>query len=413
MSSPSSGVLGSVAAGFEPVARVFERHFEAREEIGAGLAVYHRGVRVVSLWGGLANRERRTPWNEDTRAVLFSCTKGLAAMGLMLLADRGLLDYDAPVATYWPGFARAGKGTIRVRTLLNHRAGLAVLDVPFTLAECTDETIRARLVDALETQRPRWEADRGQGYHALTFGMYARELFERIAGEPLGPFLSRELFEPLGADVSLGTPESVDARMATLYPPELRERVGGMTRSVLRRALGGVGPITEARIAATLVSRDSLPRGAFSNPSAPEGIAAYDKPSVWRASLAWASATGSADGLARAYLPFALGGEVAGRRYVKASTIAPVYDRQGWSTRDGVLQKPLGWSQGFLKEEPHVFSPTRESFGHPGIGGALGWCDPVAQLTIGYVLNRLDWHVRSPRALAICRALYACDPVRG
>lgn len=407
-----SSVVGSVSPGFEPVARAFERHFEEGEEIGAGLSVYHRGERVVHLHGGITNRDRRAPWVNDTRAVLFSCTKGLASMALALLADRGKLDYDAPVATYWPGFARAGKEDIRVRTLLNHRGGLPVLETPLTLADCTDDARRDRVVEALEKQRPLWAPERGQGYHALTFGMYARELFERIAGEPIGPFLSRELFEPLGADISLGTPASLDARIATLYPPEIGERLGGMARSVIRRAMGGPGPITEARIAATLVSRDSLPRRAFLNPSTPDGISGYDKPSVWRASLAWASATGTADGLARAYLPFALGGEVAGRRYLKASTLAPIYERQGWSSRDGVLQKPLGWSQGFLKEEPHVFSPTRESFGHPGIGGALGWCDPVKQLTIGYVLNRLDWHVRSPRALALTRALYACEPIR-
>jgi CubicO group peptidase (beta-lactamase class C family) len=133
---------------------------------------------------------------------------------------------------------------------------------------------------------------------------------------------------------------------------------------------------------------------------------------VRRAQLAWASATASAHGLARAYLPFAAGGAALGRRFVRAATLAPIHARQSWSERDRVLQKPIGWSQGFLKEESHLFAPNPESFGHAGMGGALGWCDPVADLTIGYAMNRLDWRVRSPRALALCRALYACEPVR-
>jgi CubicO group peptidase (beta-lactamase class C family) len=405
-------VHGTYASGFEPVARAFARHFERGDEIGASLAVYHRGTRVVHLWGGLANRERDVPWQESTRAVVFSCTKGLVAMALALLADRGRLDYDARVADYWPGFARGGKSAITVRTLLNHRAGLCALDTPLALADFLDPAAAPRVLDAIESQRPLWTPGEGQGYHALTYGMYARELFERVAGEPLGAFLDRELFGPLGADVSLGTPESIDARVAKLYPPTVGARLRGIGRALARRALGAKVPLTELRIAATLASPASLPRRAFENPSTPGGISGYDDPKIWRASLAWASATASADGLARAYLPFALGGEVAGRRYLKASTIAPIHERQGWSTRDAVLKKPLGWSQGFLKEETHLFSPTRASFGHPGIGGALGWCDPEKQLTIGYVPNGFDWQVRSPRALALCHAIYASGPVQ-
>jgi CubicO group peptidase (beta-lactamase class C family) len=130
---------------------------------------------------------------------------------------------------------------------------------------------------------------------------------------------------------------------------------------------------------------------------------------VRRAALAWASATASARGLARAYVPWSVGGAWEGRQWVKPETIAPLLPRQGWAAPDRVLGKPLGWSQGFLKEETTVFSPNPESFGHSGIGGTLGWCDPKAQLAIGYVMNRSDWRVRSPRALALCKALYRCE----
>ena len=404
---------GTYADGFEPVARVFADLLARGEELGASVAIYQRGVRVVDLWGGVADGGSGRPWNHDTRAVLFSVTKGLASMALALLVDRGRLDPDAPVASYWPGFARAGKGSITVRTLLSHRAGLCALDRPLTFADVSDDAHHARVLEAIEAQAPLWEPGREQGYHALTYGLYARELFERIVGEPIGAFLARELFEPLGADVSLGTAADVDARMARIVPATAREQIGGVARTLVRRALGHRDePITEARIGRTLLRRGAYPRRAFENPSGKGGVAALDDASVWRGMFASAAATGSADGVARAYLPFALGGEVDARRYLRASSIAPLCERDGWSERDHVLQKAIGWTRGFVKEEPHLFSPVRESFGHPGLGGALGWCDPVNQLTIGYVLNKLDWHVRSPRALALCHALYACEPVR-
>jgi CubicO group peptidase (beta-lactamase class C family) len=402
-----SPVHGSYADGFAPVAHAFAALFREQRETGAGVTVYHRGACVVDLWGGHADVEQRTPFERDSRVVVFSATKGLAAMALHLLADRGLLEWDAPVATYWPGFAKSGKAAITVRTLFNHRGGLAALDTPVSMADCVLEQRYPFLVRALESQAPLWKPEHGQGYHAITFGMYARELFERIAGESMGRFLARELFEPLEADVSLGTKADLDARIATLYPPSTGTRLTHLLVSALE------GGTTETRVAEDAIKRHSIARRAFLNPSLGErGIRLYDGVEARRGELAWAGATASAHGLARAYLPFASRGSVGGRRYLKESTLAPLYTRQGWSDRDAVLQKPLGWAQGFLKEEPHLFSPVRESFGHPGMGGALGWCDPVHETTIGYVPNRLDWRVRSPRAVGLCRALYQCEPMK-
>lgn len=396
---------GSYEPGFEPVAKTFARLLAAREEIGAGFVVHHRGRRVVDVWGGHADARAKRPWEADTRAVVFSVTKGLAAMALNMLADRGRLDWDATVASVWPGFARAGKERITLRTLFNHRAGLPYLDAHITLSTCIERWDLA--VDAIERQRPAWEPERGQGYHALTFGIFAREIFERLAGESMGTFLKREVFDPLGSDARLGTEEAFDAKMSTLYPPSGTGRIGKMTHALVTEPEG-----LEARMLRNVVSPRSIARRAFSSPRPDGGLAVYGTPKVWRAELPWASATASARGISRAYLPFASGGEHAGRRYVRAETLATIARRQGWSERDAVLNKPVGWSQAFLKEEPQLFSPELSSFGHAGLGGALGWCDPVNELAIGYVLNRLDWHVRSPRAIALCRSLYACDPVR-
>ncbi len=399
---------GSVADGYGAVAARFARHFDEGAEIGAAFSVYHRGRRVVDLWGGTADLATRRPWAEDTRVVVFSVTKGFTAMALHLLADRGRLDWDAPVTRYWPGFARNGKADIRVGTLTSHRGGLPFLSTPLSLDDCVDPARAGVVLQALEDQAPAWTPGEAQAYHATTFGLYAGELFARIAGEPLGPFLRRELFEPLGSDAWLGTPASEDGRAASVYAPGATTRLRHMVIAAIVRPGS-----TEGRLARAMIGRGSVARAALLNPDpGAEGVAAYDRIPSRRAALAWASATASADGVARAYLPFASAGTAGDRRYLRAETLAPVYERRSWSECDAVLQKPLGWSHGFLKEEPDVFGPARESFGHSGLGGSLGWCDPVRQLAIGYVTNKLSWRVRSRRALALCKALYACEAVR-
>jgi len=397
---------GTYADGFERVARCFANQIE-KDEVGASLAVYRKGECVVDLWGGKADVASDRPWVRDTRIVLFSVTKGFAAMAFHLLADRGLLDWDARVADYWPGFAQNGKEEMTVGTLLGHRGGLPFIDVPLTIEDVTEPSLYPNLVKAMEQQQPAWEPEKGQGYHAITFGMYARELFERVAGESMGTFLRREIFEPLGSDVNLGTPESEDGFMATLYPPATPSRVLNMvsTAALLPSS-------TEAHVFKQFLTRGSTMRQAFLNPHLPgSDMTAYNKPPMRRSELAWASSTGSAQGVARAYLPFSLGGKFDGKRFLKATTLEPAYKRQGWSDHDLVLQKPLGWSNGFLKEERHLFSPNPESFGHAGMGGALGWADPVDQISFGYAMNKMDWHVRSPRAVALCHALYECDAI--
>lgn len=400
---------GCYADGFGPVARCFAEQLARGEEIGAGLSVYHRGAQVVDLWGGLADRAATRPWQRDTRIVVFSVTKGLAAMGMHLAAARGAFDWDEPVANRWPEFGRRGKEAITIRMLLNHRGGLPCLDARLSLDDCCEAARADTVRRALEEQRPAWRPGEAQGYHALTYGLYLAELFKRIAGESVGGFLRRELFEVVGSDARLGTGAAEDGRHAELYAPSHPKRLW----SLLGNAIAAPHS-AESRIARAALGRGSLVRRAFINPSpGPRGALAYNDVKVRRAELAWASATASADGLARAYLPFAGAGMHAGKPLFAAATLAPLYRRQSWSERDLSLHKPLGWSQGFLKEERHLFSPSPESFGHAGMGGALGWCDPVNELAIGYVMNHMDWRVRSPRILALCRSLYASGPLRG
>jgi len=310
------------------------------------------------------------------------------------------------VAHYWPGFGRTGKAEITARTLLGHRAGLPYLHTPLTLADTIDPDRQSVVLEAMESQPPSWTPGDNQGYHAITFGLYARELFERIADEDMSAYLRRRLLDPLDSDVWLGAPASLDSRVATLYPPHMAVRAGKMILSTLRSPRS-----TEARVFRGLLQRGSIGRRAFQNPSADGGVGAYNEVGVRRANLAWASATGSADGLARAYLPFAMRGQHQGRRYLSERVLEPVYRRLGWSERDLVLHKPIGWSQGFVKEEHDLFGPNPEAFGHPGMGGSMGWVDPIVGTALGYATNAMDWRIRSPRAVALCRSLYRCEPI--
>lgn len=411
MNSAPGNAQGSYADGFEPLASLFASQLES-DELGASLSVYQHGRHVVDLYGGLAD-ENGHAWEHDTRVVVFSVTKGLTAMALHLLAERGQLDWGARVADYWPEFAQAGKQDITVEMLLCHQAGLPYLDMPLTLEQLCYRNHEETVLRAIEAQRPAWTPGTDQGYHAITYGLYAKALFEKIAGERLEDFSTREVFEPLGSDARIGTSESYDAKIATLYPPKAPNRIGGMARAAMVRPRSAESKIAKAIVGGATERQGSMQKRAFLNPSVGRlGMRAYNRPPARRAALAWASATASADGIARAFLPF-VDGTFEGKRWFSTQSLAALHPRTHWSQNDRILCKPLGWTRGFLKEERHLFSPNPASFGHAGMGGSLGWCDPTDGLTIGYVRNQLDWRVRARACVALCRALYECPAVIG
>jgi CubicO group peptidase (beta-lactamase class C family) len=395
---PALALHGHVEPGFEAVRQTFEENFTKRAEIGAGLCVTHKGRVVVDLWGGVSDRATGREWTGDTLNIVFSTTKGLAATGLLMLADRGQLDYDRPVADYWPEFAAHGKAEITVRTLMNHRAGLLTVDEPLTLEDF--EQRPEKIGQAVANQAPSWAPGTDQGYHGVSYGFFVAELFKRIAGESLGHFIRREIAHPLGADVHLGLAEEHEPRVATLYPVSRKEALTQVIPKML------ASRSVEGRVYRQIVFKGDAAR-AFSNPAelGAKGMVTFGTRRVRALELPWSSAVASARGLARMYAALANGGSVDGVQLVRPETIAPVMPRQSWSDRDRVLRKPIGWSQGYVKEAG-VFSPNPESFGHPGAGGSLGWCDPVANVSIGYVMNRMDHRIRSPRAIAICDAVY-------
>jgi len=393
-------VHGTVSPGFEPVEAAFRENFERRGEVGAAACAWHQGEKVVDLWGGQADRDSQHAWDEDNLAVIFSATKGMLALCLLMLADRGKLDYDRAVADYWPEFGTRDKRAISVRELLNHRAGLSFLEQPLPLADWSDPT---RVGPALASQRPHWPPGSDQGYGAVSTAAYAAELFRRIADRSFGDFFAEEVARPLDADVFIGLPAELEPRVATLYPAQL-----GVTQLRLLPEML-TGRTVEGRLLRALLRKRSLTSRAFGNPAlGRDGARVFNDPGVHRLEIPWAGGIGSARGLAKIYAALAMGGSLEGVQLCHPESIEPLLRRQSWSDRDRVLLKPLGFSQGFVKEECHVFSPGEEAFGHSGMGGSLGLADPSRQLAFGYVMNRMDLRVRSPRCLALCHALYGC-----
>lgn len=390
-------VHGTVAPGFERVRDTFAENFRRRGEVGAALCVHLGGEVVVDLWGGDADPETGRAWQRDTPMVVFSATKGLVAARFLQLMEDGTFDPDAPVAEVWPEFARDGKERITGRMLLNHRAGLSAIDAPLTLGDFRDPS--GKVHDALVVQRPLWEPDTDQGYAATAYGPFLGELLFRLTGERFADHLAAHLAGPLGARVASGVSGDVAASAARLLPIGTKEIVRHHVPTLLTRRNA------DGRLFRRFVVTSSDTRRAFANPKMDLGE--LNDLAVRELDLPWMGAHASAHGLSRLYA--AMIGEVDGVRLLGERSLRAVRHRQSWSTRDRVLHKELGWSLGMLKEQTHgMFSPNPASFGHAGAGGSLGWADPDAGVAIGYVMNRMDWRIRSPRALALCDAIYRC-----
>lgn len=393
-------VYGTVAPGFEPVRDVFARHFEEAGEVGASVCVLRDGEPLVDLWGGVANPADGTPWEADTLVNIFSTSKGAVAHAVLRLVDQGHIDLDAPIADAWPDFGRNGKAKVTLRHILNHVSGVVAIDRALSLDDVLAwDPVEAALVE----QAPLWEPGTDQGYHPVTFGMLLRAIVPRVTGRTVREALA-DITEPLGADVHLGVSDEVLPRCAMLAYP-----VGGQVVRTIATRLTERG--VDGRFFRNVFLR---PRGdaarAFSNPRSlgAFGFANYDTIPVRKAELPWTNVHASARGLARIYAPLAGDGEAFGVRTLSESMARQPREPQSWSEDDRVIRIPMGWSLGFRKEQTSIYSPNRSWLGHPGTGGSVGFADPEAGISFGYVMNKLRTHVRSPTALALSRTTYEC-----
>ena len=382
-------VEGHTSRGFEAVHDAFAENFTRRGELGGACCVYHRGEKVVDLWGGIRHKETGEPWEAGTMVIVYSATKGLAAMTMAIAHSRGWLDYDERVAHYWPEFAQNGKGAITVRQLLAHQAGLVLLDERLTIDRMRDLDDVARL---LARQRPAWAPGTRHGYHGMTLGLYMQELIRHVdpAHRTLGRFFQEEIAEPLGLDFHIGLPRDVpDTQLAKIKP---------LSRG---RALLALGHSTPALIKRVL-SPGSLLRKSLAIPADID----YGDRRTLEVELPAGNGVGTARSIARAYSAFAEGGAEVGLTPETFARITTPSNVPG--SKDEVLGVPSCFSLGFLRPGPDLkFGSSRRAFGAPGAGGSFGFADPDARLGYAYVMNKLDfWLIDDPREKALRDAIY-------
>ncbi|WP_214408389.1 serine hydrolase domain-containing protein [Sphaerisporangium fuscum] len=380
---------GYTAPGFEGVREAFAANLAGGREVGAAVGVYLHGREVVDLWGGIADPESGRPWEHDTLQVVFSTTKGVTAACAHLLAQRGELDLDAPVAEYWPEFAANGKERIPVRWLLTHQAGLPAIDHPITPAEAIAWD---PMVTALAAQRPYWEPGTEHGYHAHTYGWLVGEVVRRVTGRSLGTFLAEEIAAPLGLDLWIGLPKSELHRVSRIVS----------------------APIDLDALAA--IDLDALPEAAremmraFTDPtsltmrsmSVVTPFLNHDDPDEQCAEMPATNGICTARALARFYA--ALIGEVDGHRILSPDTLAAATAEQV-SGVDRILRTPVRIGTGFGLPTPDAFWYSPTAFGFPGHGGSLGFADPATGLAFGYVMNHIQEGVPDPRAATLLDAV--------
>ncbi|MCX4859577.1 serine hydrolase domain-containing protein [Streptomyces canus] len=382
-------VNGTVAEGFEPVREVFARNFETLGDRGAAVAVYRDGRKVVDLWAGTRDIDGTEPWRHGTAQVVRSATKGVAAAVPLMLHQRGELDLDAPVAEYWPGFKARGKERVLVRHVLNHRAGLPVIDRPLTPEEALDPL---KGPEAVAAQAPAWEPGTDHGYHALTYGWLLDELVRRVTGLGAGEWIAREIAGPLGAEFWLGLPAEEEAA----------GRTGRVGRVEGAEPTGGLRARPKRSVTEAYDDPGSLTRRAF---AAITPFPDQNAPAYRASALPATNGIATADGLARVYA--ALVGEIDGVRLFDPATVELARAEES-AGPDRVLVVNTRFGLGYMLHGSASPFLGAGSFGHPGRGGSLGFADPETGIAFGYVTNGFRKTVTAdPRSQALVRAVRA------
>lgn len=431
-------ISGFAAEGFEGVREQFEKNFDKRGEVGGSVAVVRDGEYLVDLWGGWADESRTRTWEADTVVNVWSTTKGLVAMCAHILIDRGQLELDVPVASYWPEFAQAGKENIAVRQLLSHRSGLMGWEEPIPPEDMFNWE---KLCEMLAATEPFWEPDTASGYHMRTFGHLVGEVVRRIDGRPIGQFLRQEIAEPLQADLFIGVPEEEHHRVADLchIPDDFNNRgddsrddQGDGSRNNSRDSQaynqsdghrdsredsssdGDTAESTDMSLNIASEAADSDSEFAFTDRmirslSGPEIGLETANSAEWRCG-AFPSSNGHANarGIAAAYGAIAAGGTFGDIRLFSPAATERMREVQptGRDKIIGAVAPKTTWGMGFMVNTPPAYGPNPRAFHHGGIGGSLGFCDPDAGFSFGYAMNAMGSPLEDRRAFSLLHAVY-------
>ena len=356
---------GTVHPDFGGLTPLLSKYLNADDRYGGALCVYHRGEKVVDVWGGRRD-DNGSSWAEDTMAVSFSTTKGVTATALHILADRGLVDIDAPVATYWPEFAAAGKESVTVRHLLTHTAGLHKLRG--NVDDASELLDWDHMVSLLAAQPPDPAPGTGPGYHGITFGWLVGNVVRNVAGVSLTEFIDTELVRPLGLDgLYLSTPPEERSRIATLKPD-----VGDDHRDTAQRQIDRMGRFKALEPMADVLLVDGM-------------LEVLRDERGYGAEIPAVNGTFTARSLARLYAALGGGGQIDGVRIMSEEHAARLSELQV-DERDYVIKINMKWRLGYHRAFT-MGRPANRSFGHFGFGGSGGWADPETDLAVGFVTN--------------------------
>ncbi|HEV7722735.1 MAG TPA: serine hydrolase domain-containing protein [Iamia sp.] len=355
-------VQGHCDDRFAPVQAAFADGFARGEEHGASVFVTLDGRPVVDIWAGVADDDG-TSWQRDTLVNVYSTTKTMAALCVLMLADRGEVDLHAPVATYWPEFAANGKEGVLVSHVMSHTAGVSGFDPAIAPTALYDwDAVCA----GLAAQAPWWEPGTASGYHAITQGYLQGEIVRRVTGRSIGTFFREEVAEPLGADFHIGLPASEDGRVADLVPPP----AAGLDA-----------------LAAAMASDSIAVRTLLSCPI----DATEPRTRAWRgAEIPAAGGTGNARSVGRVHSALACGGEIDGVRLLSEAGVERILEEQS-HTDDLVLGLKVRFGMGFgLMNESIPLSQSPRSFFWGGYGGSLALTDLDRRMTVTYVMNKMS-----------------------
>ncbi|QJU55891.1 beta-lactamase family protein [Herbiconiux sp. SALV-R1] len=359
----TQAVQGIADPRFEKVRALLEENIRSGAEVGASLAVDFGGEMIVDLWGGYADAARTKPWTRDTIVNVWSSTKTVTALAALILVDRGLLDVNEPVATYWPEFAQNGKEAIEVRHILSHTSGVSGWDTPFVIADMYDWE---KSTTQLAAQEPWWEPGTASGYHSQTMGHLVGEVVRRVSGKTLKEFVRTEIAEPLGADFQIGALPGDDDRIAEIVPFK-------------RRAF----------------DISTIPPGSplYKSLVGPQGDPNSANTEAWRrADIGAVNGHTNARGLARVMSTISLGGTVNGVRLLGPDTVDLIFEEQANGV-DLVLGVPLRWGIGYALPEAQTVPviPTDERICFwGGWGGSMIVMHPDRGLTISYMMNKMS-----------------------
>jgi CubicO group peptidase (beta-lactamase class C family) len=365
--APQGGIIqGSCAPGFESVAEAFRRNFAERNEVGASLCVTHRGATMVDLWGGIAVPKTATPWGRDTISIVFSCTKGAAALCAHMLIERGALGLHDEVAKLWPEFATHGKEGTTVAMMLAHTAPVPHLREPIKDGGYADFDYMA---DRVAAEPAWWEPGTRQGYHGVTYAWTVGKMVRLAAGEPLGIFFRDNVARKHDIDFFIGLPASETPRVAHMLAPASSEMDLG---SKFTKAVMTPGTLTNLFLANN-------------------GGADFNDADIRGAEIASANGITNARGLAALYTLLANGGG----GLVQPQTIARMGRVSAATHLDATLQQPMRFGLGYMMSTDNrgaggdsvILGET--AFGHVGMGGSLGFADPAEHLAFGYTMNRM------------------------